>query len=647
MFLSRKIGKLLRGNATAPQVILACVLGGVLGFVPGFFLPGDLGGGFRQSPALILGLLFLVLVLNANLAVFGLATLLAKLASFVLLPVSFAIGRALLDGPAKGLAETLVQAPFFAWCGLEHYATTGGLVLGLLFGITLGILVWKGLRAFRKKMAGVEAGSERYRQVMSKRWVRVLAWVFLGGKSKRSYEELAETRGGSPVRILGVVVVVVLGVSLFLLQSFLAGPAVRNAVQTQLQYLNGATVDLARLGIDLGDGRIGIEGLAVADRTALDTDRFRARNLDLRIDTTDLLRKQFVVDTITSTEAATGQARETPGVVIQNPKEPPVEPPPSEGGKTLDDYLKDAKKWKERLKQVSDWLESVTGGEEAPPETPEERDRRIAIETDVLGYTNVVAKHLIRQKPTLLIRSMNLEGVVSAELAGDLIDVRAKNLSTHPSRVDEPLEISILSRSGKLSFVARYDTKAGVTTSFAFRGVATDAVVGQLKGTPLSGGTLDFAMDGALSRGPAGIVVDLPLQVTLHNTTLAIPGLAPTEVNGVMLPLGVRGPLAAPRITVDDGQIADALMQAGKQELARQLRTQADALLKGVPGVGEGVGRDLGEVLEGTKTPEQLLDEARKKAEEEARKRAEEELKKRLPGGLGGLLPGKKKEGEK
>ena len=46
MFLFRKIGSVLRGKATPMQVMFATVLGGMLGFVPGFFLPGDLGGGY-------------------------------------------------------------------------------------------------------------------------------------------------------------------------------------------------------------------------------------------------------------------------------------------------------------------------------------------------------------------------------------------------------------------------------------------------------------------------------------------------------------------------------------------------------------------------------------------------------------------------
>ena len=130
MLPSRTFGAILRGKASTPQIAMAAFLGALLGFVPGFVLPGDLGGGFLQAPGLILLLLGAVLVLNANLAVFGVCLATAKLLSLVLLPVSFAVGRAVLDGPAAPVLEAAIRAPVLAWFGLEYYATTGGLVIG-------------------------------------------------------------------------------------------------------------------------------------------------------------------------------------------------------------------------------------------------------------------------------------------------------------------------------------------------------------------------------------------------------------------------------------------------------------------------------------------------------------------------------------
>ena len=80
MFI-RKIGKLLRGNATPFQIISATVLGGLLGALPGL----------SQGPLLLLVLLFLVIVLNANLFLAGITLLLVKLISLILLPLYFQI----------------------------------------------------------------------------------------------------------------------------------------------------------------------------------------------------------------------------------------------------------------------------------------------------------------------------------------------------------------------------------------------------------------------------------------------------------------------------------------------------------------------------------------------------------------------------
>ena len=171
----RKITKFLRGKATRGQVLTASVLAGMLGFVPGFFLPSDLGGGFLQAPGLILTLFFLALISNANFGVFAIVTVVAKLASFALLPITFAIGQWMINGPMRGIVQSLANAPFTAWFGLDYYATTGGLVVGLVFGIASGLVLFSSLQAYRNKMAALEAGSAAYQQHAKKMWVRLLA----------------------------------------------------------------------------------------------------------------------------------------------------------------------------------------------------------------------------------------------------------------------------------------------------------------------------------------------------------------------------------------------------------------------------------------------------------------------------------------
>src|SRR5688572_4725418 len=97
--ITRQIGKILRGKATPLQIMMAAILGAMLGFVPGWW----------EGPGLIIALTLLLIILNANLAVAAIVGLLAKLISYALLPVTFEAGRFLLDGPTQGFFKTLIN----------------------------------------------------------------------------------------------------------------------------------------------------------------------------------------------------------------------------------------------------------------------------------------------------------------------------------------------------------------------------------------------------------------------------------------------------------------------------------------------------------------------------------------------------------
>ena len=652
MFLTRKIGSLLRGKATAPQILMAAVLGGMLGFVPGFILPGDLGGGFLQAPGLILTFFVLVAVLNANLGVFGLVTLAAKLLSFLALPLSYRVGGFLLDGPTQGLFKSLINGKVTAWFGFERYATTGGLVVGLVFGALVGILLVKSIAGFRKKMAALEAGSETYKKYSSKGSVRFLTWVFFGsglGK-KSSYKELAEQkRFGSPVRLMGVVFVALLVATLWAGKQWFSAKYLTSTVQGGLETANGSTVDLKQAELDFAAGTMTLQGLAVSDPKALDKNIFSADKLEAAIDTGELLRKRIVIDRVVSKDASSGLGRTAPGKPVPGKAPPPPPPPPPAGTKTIDDYLKDAKVWKERLAQAKDWLDTIHGGGKgAEPESKEQRKEREAKEASEFGYAQVVAKHLLEGAPALLVRKISFEGLKLADLAGDTVDVIGSDFSTDPVLAGASPKLTVKSsKTDMLRFaMALGDAKGAIqpVLDIAMKGLPADYLGNQLAkvtgSAPLEGGTFDFASSKAsITPGKDGWQLDLPLAVTLHGTTLALQGVQKTKLDTLTLPIGIRGSLLSPGITFDDKALEQALLAAGKQELVNQVKGRADALLKGkLPGAGEA----LGGVLGGTKTPEQIADEAKKKAEEEAKKKLEAELKKRLPGGLPNPFGGKK-----
>ncbi|MEO6594611.1 MAG: hypothetical protein ABIP94_07645 [Planctomycetota bacterium] len=647
MLFTRKIGAVLRGKATPFQVMLATTLGGLLGFLPGFFLPGDLGGGFLQAPGLILLLTCLVLVLNANLAVFGLVTLVAKMLSLMVLPASYSLGTFLLDGPLQGLFRGLVNGKVTAWFGLEYYATVGGLIFGLIFGLASGWLLNRTIRAIRLHMANAEENSERYQKYAKKWWVRLSTWLLLGkGKGKKSWAELAEQKKfGMPIRISGVLVAAVLVGSGWVFQTWFSTPILTSNVKSGLQAMNGATVDLRAARLDLGAGVLRFEGFAMADSKALDKDLLAADTMTATLDTGELLRKRFVIDELRSTNARGGSKRVIPGVIVPGATKPAEPPAPPAGTSTIEDYLKDFEVWKARLEQARDWIEVITGGDETPPgqQTPEQREKDRAEQERVKGIASVVATHLIEGGPRVLIRKIDFEGIgYSIGGKAEKIDLRARNVSDLPSLVAEALTVSIKTQSDSMLLHLSGKTQASPALGFefAFRQLPVDSIFGQLKiggQAPLRGGTIDLSSKGLLtSTSGQAMSLDFPLQVAIKDTVFALAGAKETKVESLLLPIGLRGSVTSPAVSFDDKVLRDALLAAGKQELANFVQQNAGKLLGGLP-------KEVSGLIDVTKPPDQIVDEAKqklevekKRLEEEAKKKAVEEAKKRLRG----LIPG-------
>ncbi len=579
IFKLRKLGKILRGKANPFQLISASILGALLGFMPGF----------SQAWGMIVALLVLLIVLNANLFFAGLVTLLAKGVSLLLTPVSFAVGRFLLEGPTEGVFRSLVNAPVLAFFGFEYYVVTGGLVVGLLFGLVFGLLVMKGLRTYWRKMAVAEKDSERYRKWAGKRWVKTVSWIFLGPGKKDTYEDtLKKGKVGNPVRLLGVVCVVLAGILAYVVNLFFADEIVTQAVRSKLERANGATVDLESGQLRPAEGRLTLAGLAMADPNDLSADLFRATRLEADINTRDLLRKRWTIDRLTISEGRNGEPRERPGVLTEPKPRPSPDPETTEDEKTIQDYLRDAERWKDRLAQARKWFDVLTGPDdeevELPPDVPDEeiperetRRERIAREIRERGYDQVVARHLIEESPRLLIRELSAEGVRSRHLEDDTLDVSGRNISTHPRLVEDPPRLNLRSGSGRFAFDLALGGAAGQaagnTMELVYLDLPSELIGRQLEFSgepPISGGTLDFQMAGRLSR----IDSDLPVRVTLKGTTLRVPGVGETQVDELTLPIGIRGAMDNPRITFDDRELANAITGAARRELEERAREQ-------------------------------------------------------------------------
>ena len=594
--LTRKIGKLIRGTTTPAQVLLAAIIGSVLGFMPGF----------TQSLGTIVLFGLALVILNANLFLATAVGVLSKAIALLLLPVSFQIGRLLLDGPTRPIFKAVINAPVGALLGLEYYATTGGIVLGVLVGSALGYATNRAIRAIRMKMAHVEEESERYRKYAQNPLLRFVLWVLVGPQ-KGSWADLAQQRGKviRPIGVAAAVLFVVLGVLVTLL---FRGPIVTAYLKIGLERANGATVDVESSETDLKEGRITINGLAMADPNALDTDLLRAEQLELDIRGVDLLRKRLSIDRLVVRDAQQGARRDVPGRIVYRQPRPSPQPGPDQ--KTIEDYLRTAKKWKERLAQVRRWIEKLTGPSETDPRTTKKSTKEwLEAQIRSHGYANVAAVHLIEGKPTLTILDVRAEKVRVAQLPGQTLDVHGEHLSTHP-HLHEGTPKLVVTSSGQtlhldleLGSIARTPGESKV--QFAYRGLPVDSISDDLAfggARPIAGGTLDVSLDGRFSPRPVPSL-DLPLLVTLHETTVSIGTAGSRKIDQLKMPIGLSGPLDAPRVQFDTGAFARALAEAGAGELANELLGKAgrklDDAVKEKLGdeVGENVTKDVGTAI--------------------------------------------------
>lgn len=575
--ITRKIGRILRGNATPFQIISACVLGSLIAFVPGF----------QQAPGLLILWIALLVLLNANLFLAGLVGIAAKLLALLITPVSFAVGRLLLEGPTRGLFASLVNAPVTAWFGLEYFAVTGGAFLGLVLGLAVGFTLVALLRRTWRRLATLEAESEAFRTWSSKGWVKAFAWIFIGGaRTKQSYEVLLARRWGNPVRIVGVALVVVLGVLGAVALRYLDSAIVTAAVRNGLERVNGATVDLESVDVSLREGRVAMTGLAMADPDRLDTNLFAAKALEARVSTGDLLRRRAVVDTVMVTGGTQGDKRRVPGVRTAPPPEEPSDGWKWPDMKSLDQILADAQAWRERLQTARRWLEKIKSGQPAPDENAPAQPAGPTYEdilrerVRLLGYAHVRDETLVEKAPRLLIRLVAADQVQAAALPGDPVDIRAENLSTEPHLVPEPPKVSIVSRSGRFATSLAAPAGSAPQLDFLLKALPVDQLVAQLKESSrpaLQGGTLDLA-----AKGSVGVLdLNLPVTLTLHDTAISVAGSKPSPVNQLSIPVAVRGTLTNPAIQVDSKALQNALVAAGKQELSNRLQGELQKRLGG------------------------------------------------------------------
>lgn len=591
MIFTRSIGKFLRGKSGPFQVYSAAILAGMISFTPGF----------EHTPFLDGLLLVLLFLLNANLFLAVLLIAAGVLLGLLAQSLSFWVGRILIDGPLAFLFEFLINAPVTAWLHFDNYVAVGGLLLGTLAGLLVGGFIMREIRHFRRKMASLEEGSERYQAYTAKRWVRLLAFLFFGGlkaKGKQGWAGLsAQKKFGNPIRPLGAVIAAILVALLVTAFLVLEEAMLTSTTRSALERANGATVDLEAAEVDLAAGRLTFRGLAMADPNALDTDLLRATTLEADWSNFDILRKKVALDRVELSGAAFGLARENPGERVGDP--PEIEEKPEEvAGRDIGAIIENGRVWKERLTQARRWLDRLRSvkPENIPGVQVEEARRRLEERlkrrADRYGYASVTAGHRITDKPTFTIYELVANGVTVSRLPGEVLDIRGENLSSQPALVAALPHLVVASESGRLGL----DLRLGLSAlseedgylKFHYNGLPVESISRAAGGEnfPFQGGSFDLSADGPFVPE----AMNLPLRVVPRGSTLKLPGLGSRPAPEQPLTLLVTGPLDAPGIQFEGGALADvarsALVEEGKSQLRKQLGDSGSGLLDALGGLG-------------------------------------------------------------
>ncbi len=567
--ITRRIGRLLRGKATPFHLYTATILGGLYAFYPGF----------AQAP--LLGLLFplLVILINANLFIFGLAMLVGQILHWVLLPVQFHLGVWLIEGPLSGLFAAIANAPVTAWIGLEYYVVSAGILFGLLFGIAAGWLVSSRLQKFRRKMGQLEQGSEKYNKLMARRSVKIVGWLLFGGtKAKADWNKLTEKRIGNPLRPLGLILVAAVLTIVIVIGLVFDSAILAAAAREQLTRLNGASVDIGEVDFAPFRGHLNVSSLALADPDNLAQNRFSSGQIEVSFGVDDLLRRRFAIDSLQIHEPRSGTARTVPGRLYERPEAPEEDEieEPEEGVEDFEilDWIEEGREWRDRLRMAHRLYRQW--GPRLRSETDPEEERigwrdRLADRAAELGYSQVRSPNLVRSAPRFTLHEIQAMDFRVRGNDSARYNLSGWNLASEPHLTEEPGRIWLRTPEEELSIDLQLEPDGETvlpTLKVQKTGISVEEIRASMSNPdrfPVQSGTIDIHADGEFNPD----AMNLPITVTLKDARIEAFGQN-VRASNLEIPATLTGSLSSPKIRIHTEAWQQAIRDAAGGELRQR-----------------------------------------------------------------------------
>jgi uncharacterized protein (TIGR03546 family) len=428
---------IVRGGVHPREVALAVCLGLLAGFVSGWNL---------TLAVVLLG----VLVLNVPTKVFGEAWALGTMVSWMMTPLSFGLGRWLLEQTFFGRwVASLREQPLVILFDLDRYALVGGAVLAMLMALPAALVMHRLTRFLQARFARLQAAYQAQATPTSNLLVRAACWLIFGDASQPELVAVpVETRWLRPKGVM-------LSLGLLLPAAtlgwcFAPGLAEQGIVEA-ISLANQSEVNTGDIHLSLADGLLEIQDLQISDPNHPDRDRLRIGFVAAQLRPGPLLRGRMHVDRLLLEDVKADVARQSRarpyGLTLPNfDAIAGHEPHASDAGDSidLDDYLGDWETLRSRTARLQELLRKI--------ETLAEVNSRIAGDAPEIVADDVPREYrALRQmrcgfghrEPSVWIERIGAKGLAPELGLGTQGTIEILNLSNAPVLTGKPTQLAI------------------------------------------------------------------------------------------------------------------------------------------------------------------------------------------------------------
>jgi len=593
--LFRKFIKMVRGGAAPWQIVASCLLGVIIGMIPGF-------------NALTLALLVLFAIVNLSMGLMLIGVVVGKAICLAIAPVTFEIGYVIIHQVGlEGLFATACQTPFVALMGLDVYCLVGGMPIAIVVGLILGGIISRIIKLVRIGSIAAAAKSLKVQTISSNVFTKLILRI-LFGKQKKSMAEMLAARHPI-IRKSGVVLCIIIVGLVVGFEMLFLNDLTKSAMVGGIEAGAGAEVDLKTVNLSLTGGRFELDGLQITDAKKPTHNVVNINKLTADISIADLLTKRIVIEELVIGEMLSGAKREKPGEVYREPERDKE----TDSDFSLSDYFEHKDQILEYLAKIKDYLENQDKQrKERTERTPEGTRERVDEMIANRGYLKTSAVSILTERPMITIRRIRIEKLPIPNLGTCTVEIN--ELSSDLALNEKPMSLDAKSDTAFKASALIDFVNAGAMHKLAVNAPNLPvAAMGITDKCPLdiSEALADLAFDGQFNRNK----IAFPIELKLHGMKSAVRGdrkvlgLDPQtaermfkNVTKLKVAADIRGAIASPEVHVDMGKtlagLKEALVEAGKAELANMASEHLKKILPGGLPVDPGaIIKDPGAIL--------------------------------------------------